>query len=147
MDPHDSNRLFVAVLGHPYGPNAERGVFRSTDGGQTFEKVLYKDENTGANDVEIDPANPDVVYACLWEARQGPWENSQWGGMNGGIFKSTDGGAHWTKLGKGLPGDGNEVEQANLAIALSNPDALYAAVATQNRSWASIARTMRGQPG
>src|SRR5579884_1878112 len=59
VDPRDANRLFVAVLGHPYGPNEERGVYRSTDGGQTFEKVLYKDENTGANDVEIDPSNPD----------------------------------------------------------------------------------------
>ena len=66
------NRIFVAVLGHPYGPNAERGIFRSTDGGKTFEKVLYKDENTGGSDLEFDPANPDIVYAALWEARPGP---------------------------------------------------------------------------
>ncbi|MBV8570532.1 MAG: glycoside hydrolase [Acidobacteriaceae bacterium] len=132
VDPHDSNRLFAAVLGHPYGPNSERGVFRSTDGGQTFEKVLYKDENTGANDVEIDPANPKVVYACLWESRQGPWENAEWSGTGGGIFKSTDGGTTWNKLGKGLPADGDQVVEANLAIAPSNSNILYAAVAAKN---------------
>src|SRR5580698_10942041 len=101
IDPRNPNRLFVAVLGHPYGPNEERGIFRSTDGGQTFEKVLYKDENTGGNDVELDPSNPNIIYACLWEARQGPWENGAWGGTGGGIFKSTDGGDHWTQLTKG----------------------------------------------
>ena len=78
VDPRNPNRLFVAVLGHPYGPNEERGIFRSTDGGQTFQKVLYKDENTGGNDVDIDPVNPDIVYATMWETRQGPWENAAW---------------------------------------------------------------------
>src|SRR6266849_1396182 len=69
VDPRDPNRVFVATLGHPYGANDERGVFRSTDGGQTFTKVLYKDENTGGADVLIDPSNPDIAYAALWEAR------------------------------------------------------------------------------
>src|SRR6266851_3889112 len=80
VDPKDPNRVFVAAEGHPYGPNAERGVFRSTDGGQTFQKVLYKDENTGAADLAFDPTNPDIVYATMWEARQGPWENAAWSG-------------------------------------------------------------------
>src|SRR5262245_13442859 len=80
VDPRDANRILVAVAGHPYGPNAERGIFRSTDGGKTFEKVLFKDENVGGADVQIDGANPDVVYASLWEARQGPWENGAWNG-------------------------------------------------------------------
>src|ERR1035437_1263998 len=71
IDPHDPNRIFVAVAGHPYGPNPERGIYRSTDGGQTFEKVLYKDENIGAGDVKIDPSNPNIVFATLWEAREG----------------------------------------------------------------------------
>lgn len=127
VDPANPDRLFVAVLGHPYGPNAERGIYRSTDGGKSFEKVLYKDENTGANDVKVDPANPQIVYAGLWEARQGPWENAQWGGTTGGIFKSTDGGNTWHKLTQGLPTAG--VIEANLAIAPSQPDRLYAAVA------------------
>ena len=103
VDPRDPNRLFVAVLGHPYGPNEERGVFRSTDGGKTFQKVLYKDENTGAADLALDPANPDIVYAVLWEARQGPWENAAWTGPGSGLFKSTDGGSTWRPLTKGLP--------------------------------------------
>jgi len=127
VDPRNPERLFVAVLGHPYGPNEERGIYRSTDGGRTFQKVLYKDENTGGSDVAIDPANPDTVYAALWEARQGPWENSSWDGTNGGIFKSTDGGATWRQLTQGLP-DG--VTQANLAIAPSDPKRIYAYIAS-----------------
>src|SRR3954462_14073851 len=118
VDPHDPNRLFVAVLGHPYGPNQERGVFRSTDGGQTFQKVLYKDENTGGSDVQIDPASPQVIYAGLWEARQGPWENGAWSGTSGGLFKSIDGGNTWRPLTNGLP-DG--VVQADVTISPSKP--------------------------
>jgi len=125
VDPHNPNRLFVAALGHPYGPNAERGIFRSTDGGATFEKVLYKDEYTSANDVRIDPQHPDTVYAALWQQQQGFWENGAFGGTDGGIFKSTDGGTTWQKLGGGLP---NMIE-ANLTISASNPDVLYAMVA------------------
>ncbi len=71
VDPRDPNHLFAAVLGHPYGPNEERGLYVSTDGGQNWEKSLYVDENTGASDVTMDPNNPDVLYASLWEARQG----------------------------------------------------------------------------
>ncbi len=130
VDPRDPNKLFVAVLGHPYGPNEERGLFRSSDGGHTFEKILYKDENTGANDVEIDPASPDIIYASLWEARQGPWENSAWGGTNGGIFKSTDSGKTWRPLTNGLPTGAASVAQANIALAPSNSSRLYAAIAT-----------------
>ena len=127
VDPRDPNRLFVAVLGHPYGPNEERGIFRSTDGGQTFQKVLYKDENTGGSDVELDPASPDTVFAALWEARQGPWENGAWSGTGGGIFKSTDGGTTWRQLTKGLPAEG--IVQADIAIAPSDPRRVYASVA------------------
>ena len=125
VDPRNPDRLFVAVLGHPYGPNAERGIFRSTDGGKTFDKVLYKDEDTGAKDVDIDPSNPNIVYATLWEQRQGPWENAAWGGTNGGIFKSTDGGTTWTQLKNGLPAN---LTEAELAIAPSQPSRLYATV-------------------
>jgi photosystem II stability/assembly factor-like uncharacterized protein len=125
VDPKDANRLFVAALGHPYGPNKERGIFRSTDGGQTFQQVLFKDENTGGKDVDIDPANPNIVYATMWEQRQGPWENGAWNGTNGGLFKSTDGGATWTQMKQGLP-DG--IINAELAIAPSNPQRLYTTV-------------------
>src|SRR5438128_828791 len=122
VDPRNADRLFAAVLGHPYGPSEERGVYRSTDGGRTFQKVLSKDENTGASDLEFDPKNPDIVYACLWEQRQGPWENGAWAGMTGGIFKSIDGGTTWRQLTNGLPGgegdrDGGGIVQADVAIA------------------------------
>jgi photosystem II stability/assembly factor-like uncharacterized protein len=127
VDPRNPERLLVAVAGHPYGPNEERGVFLSIDGGKTFEKTLYKDENTGASDVQIDPSNPETIYAALWEAREGPWENGSWNGTNGGIFKSLDGGKTWKQLSKGLP---DEIVQANLAIAASAPQTLIAAVAT-----------------
>ena len=87
--------------------------------------MLYKDENTGGNDVDIDPVNPNVVYATLWEERQGPWENAVWAGTGGGIFKSTDGGTTWKPLTNGLP----PVVQANLAISPADHRRLYAAVA------------------
>ncbi len=124
------NRLFVAVAGHPYGPNPERGIYRSTDGGQSFEKVLYKDENIGAGDVKIDPSDPNIVYATLWEAREGPWENGELNGTGGGIFKSTDGGQTWHPLAGGLP-DG--IVQAYVAIARSDPKRLFASVATKDK--------------
>ena len=130
IDPRDPNRVFAAVLGHPYGPNEERGLFRSTDGGQTWQKVIYKDENTGASDVQIDPSNPDVVYASMWEAREGPWEdNNIVNGTGGGLFKSTDGGNTFHPLTNGLPKD---LAQINIAIAPSDPQRLYATVAVSS---------------
>ncbi|HEU5220089.1 MAG TPA: glycosyl hydrolase, partial [Gemmatimonadales bacterium] len=132
VDPRDPNRLFVAVLGHPYGPNAERGLFRSTDGGKTFEKILYKDENTGAVDVVLDPRNPDVVYAVLWEARQAPWENGSFSGPASGLFKSIDGGTTWKPLTAGLPtyaADG--LGRIGITVAASDPNRMYATVATR----------------
>jgi photosystem II stability/assembly factor-like uncharacterized protein len=129
VDPRNPDRLFVAVAGHPYGPNEERGIFRSNDGGKTFEKVLYKDENIGGADVQIDLTKPDVVYASLWEARQGPWENAAWNGPGGGVFKSTDAGRTWHQLSKGLP---EGIIQANLTISLSLPGHLFASIASPN---------------
>ena len=136
VDPKDPNRLFVAVLGHPYGPNAERGIFRSTDGGRSFQKVLYKDEYTSGDDVRIDAGNPNVVYAALWQQQQSYLEGGSFGGSTGGIFKSTDGGTTWTQLTEGLP----TVLQANLALSMSNPRVLYATVAGQSGAG-------RGGPG
>jgi photosystem II stability/assembly factor-like uncharacterized protein len=125
VDPHDPNRLFVAVLGHPYGPNEERGLFRSTDGGKTFAKVLYRDENTGAVDVVLDPSHPRIVYAALWEARQGPWENGAFKGPGSGLFKSTDGGTTWKPLKNGLP---DELSRVGLEVSRAQPNRLYAIV-------------------
>jgi photosystem II stability/assembly factor-like uncharacterized protein len=173
VDPKDPNKVFAAVAGHPYGPNKERGVYRSTDGGQSWVKVLptggvsalgnnsgndgqnsasaspqnmtgsaaatnsgtaqnptatasNDEENIGASDVLIDFTNPSIVYATLWEAREGPWENGAWNGSGGGIFKSTDGGQTFQQLTAGLPKD---IIQAHIAIAESNPNRLIATVA------------------
>ena len=128
IDPRDPNRLYAAVLGHPYGPNEERGIFRSVDGGATWKKVLYKDANTGGDDVVLDPADPNTVYATMWESRLGPWEDANsYEGTHGGIFKSTDGGDTWSPLTKGLP---DNLVQAHIAVSPSDPKRLYASVAT-----------------
>jgi photosystem II stability/assembly factor-like uncharacterized protein len=127
VDPRDPNRVFAAVLGHPYGPSEERGLYRSTDGGQNWQRIISKDENTGASDVEIDPSNPDVIYAAMWEAREGPWEDRNlFNGAGGGLFKSTDGGERWKKLSGGLPDD---LSQINVGIAPSDSHRLYATIA------------------
>ena len=129
VDPTNPDRLFVGVLGHPYGPNAERGIFRSTDGGRTFQKVLYKDEYTSGNDLAFDPSNPNTVYATLWQQQESFRESSAFGGTNGGIYKSTDGGTTWTELTDGLPA----VIEANLAVSPSNSRVVYAMVAGMSR--------------
>jgi photosystem II stability/assembly factor-like uncharacterized protein len=141
VNPRDANTVLAAVAGHPYGPNKERGVYRSTDGGETFQKVLPagqsgsggagEEENVGASDVLIDPANPEIVYATLWEAREGPWENGAWNGSGGGIFKSSDGGKTFQQLAGGLPRD---IIQAHIALAESNPKRLMASVASKPNS-------------
>jgi photosystem II stability/assembly factor-like uncharacterized protein len=128
VHPRDPDRVFAAALGHPYGPNAERGLFRSTDGGATWTKVLYKDENTGASAVTLDRSNPDVVYAVLWAARQGPWENGEWEGPESGLFKSVDGGTTWRKLTKGLPTYAEGLGRIGVCVSPVDPKRLYATV-------------------
>ncbi|HEV2277875.1 MAG TPA: glycoside hydrolase [Acidobacteriaceae bacterium] len=129
IDPSNPNRLFAAVLGHPYGPNPERGIFRSDDGGKSWKKVLYKDDRTGGSDVVLDPKNPRVVYASLWEDTLGPWEDgNQYSGTHGGLFKSTDGGNTWKQLTNGLPA---EVTQINVTVSASRPSRLYAVLSTK----------------
>ena len=128
VDPNDPDRVFAAVLGHPYGPNTERGVYRSMDGGKKWERVLYKDENTGAVQVTIDPKNPNIVYADLWASRLGPWENGWWQGPESGLYKSTDGGTTWGKLTKGLPTYEQGLGRIGFCIAPSDPNRMYATV-------------------
>ncbi len=128
VDPNNPDRLFVAVVGHPYGPNAERGVFRSLDGGKTFDKVLYTDENTGAESLAFDPTNPQIIFADLWAARQAPWENGAFKGPGNGLFKSEDGGATWHSLNKGLPTFTQGLGRIGFAIAPSDPKRMYAQV-------------------
>ena len=128
VDPRDPQRLFVAALGHPYGPNAERGVFRSTDGGASWGKLLGPDENTGAIDLAFEPGRPEVIYAALWQTRRTPWSiYPPSNGPGSGVYKSTDGGAHWQPLsGRGaLPAAHGRV---GLAVAPTLPSRVYALV-------------------
>ena len=127
VDPHDPNRVFVAVLGHPYGPNQERGVFRSLDGGRTWQKVLYKDENIGAVDLAFDPENAQVVYASLWASRRPPWTTGDsYGAPGSGLYKSSDGGTTWRRLSKGLPTE--HLGRIGIALAPSDRARMYALV-------------------
>ena len=129
VDPRDPQRLLVAVLGSPYGPGPERGLFRSTDGGQSFEKVLYRDEDTGAVDVVLDPSDARTVYAVLWESRQAPWENGIFNGPGSGMYKSTDGGSTWRPLTKGLPTFAEDsLGRIGITVAPSDPRRLFATV-------------------
>lgn len=128
IDPNDENRVFVAALGHPYGPNTERGVYRTENGGKSWKRVLYKDENTGAIQVTIDPVQTNIVYADMYAGRLGPWENSMWQGPESGLYKSTDGGTNWTKLTKGLPTFADGLGRIGFCIAPSNIKRMYACV-------------------
>ena len=130
VDPRDPNRILAAVLGHPYGANEERGLFLSTDGGANWAKVLNKNENTGGDDVQFDPSNPDVAYASMWSMRQGPWEDgNEYQTTDGGLFESTDGGKTWRALTNGLP---KNLVQIHFAIAQSQTSRLYAVAGTQD---------------
>jgi len=127
VDPRNANIVFVAAIGHLYAPNADRGVFKSVDGGKSWRKVLFKNNDVGAVDVVIDPTNSRVVYACLWNTRRPPWYTyAPTNGPGGGIFKSTDGGATWRQLTNGLPKEG--IGRSGIVVAPSKPGRLYAVV-------------------
>ena len=127
IDPRNPNVVFVAAIGHLYAPSAERGVFRSVDGGKSWKKVLYKDENIGAVEVVIDPANSNVIYAGLWNTRRPPWYTYRpSNGPGGGIFKSTDGGNTWKQLTSGLPKSG--IGKTGIAVCPTNSRRVYAVV-------------------
>ncbi|MBC5802637.1 MAG: glycoside hydrolase, partial [Candidatus Eremiobacteraeota bacterium] len=127
VDPRDPRRLYVAVVGHPYGPNAERGLYRSTDGGASFAKVLGHGEDVGAVSVVIDPNHPDTIYAGLWASRNGPWNLLQVYERydESGLFKSTDGGNTWTRLKNGLP---NLVGRIGISVSPADSKRVYALV-------------------
>ncbi|MGE5762106.1 MAG: VPS10 domain-containing protein, partial [Gemmatimonadota bacterium] len=120
VHPTNPDIVFVAAIGHYYGPSTERGVFRSKDGGGTWQKVLFKNENVGAIEVVIDPANPQVLYAGLWNTRRPPWfVYPPTNGPGGGIYKSTDGGDTWQQLTQGLPSEG--IGRTGIAVAPTRP--------------------------
>lgn len=128
VHPSNPDIVFVAGLGHPYGPNEERGVFRTSDGGRTWQKVLYINQNTGAIQVEFDPTNPQIIFADMWEHRDGPWENGSFSGTNSSLYKSTDGGDTWRRLTQGLPTSAQGLGRIGVGLAPSNPKRMYATV-------------------
>lgn len=133
VHPTNPDIVVVAGLGHPFAANEMRGVFRSTNGGKTWEKVLFINHNTGAIQVEFDPTNPQIIYADMWEHQEGPWENAAFSGPNSGLYKSTDGGTTWKQLKNGLPGAEQGLGRIGFCIAQSNPKRLFATVdAKQN---------------
>ncbi|HLY04453.1 MAG TPA: hypothetical protein VKR31_01785 [Rhizomicrobium sp.] len=127
VDPRNPDVVLVAALGHPYGANWERGVFRSTDGGHHWTKTLYKDADTGAIDLAFRPGNPDVIYAALWQTRRPPWNvYAPSNGPGGGLYKSTDNGNSWTKIETAvLPSSPGRI---GLAAAQSRPGRLFALI-------------------
>ncbi|MCA6415703.1 MAG: glycoside hydrolase, partial [Cytophagales bacterium] len=128
VHPTNPEIVFAAVLGHPYGANEMRGVFRTKDGGASWERVLYINHNTGAIQVEFDPTNPEILFADLWEHREGPWENASFSGTNSGLHKSTDGGTTWRKLTVGLPTAAQGLGRIGFGISNSNPKRMFATV-------------------
>jgi photosystem II stability/assembly factor-like uncharacterized protein len=127
IDPRDANKVYVAALGHPYGPNQERGVFRSTDGGKHWKKILFHDENTGAIDLAFEPGNPKTIFAALWQTRRPPWSiYPPSNGPGSGLYRSLDGGDHWQGVSQGLPTEG--LGRMGIAFAPSNPKRIYLVV-------------------
>jgi photosystem II stability/assembly factor-like uncharacterized protein len=126
VDPHNADVVLVAALGHAFGPNAERGVFRSTDGGKTWTKSLFKDDKTGAIDISMDPNNPRIVFAALYQFVRMPW-GFESGGPGSGLYRSTDGGATWTQLrGRGLPA--GLIGRIGLSVSAADGNRVYAII-------------------
>src|SRR5437773_11954193 len=126
VHPKDPDIVLVAALGHAFGPNQERGIVRTTDGGKTWTKVLGKDQDTGGIDVVFDPHNPNIVFAALWQARRQPWFFSS-GGPGSGLFRSEDGGATWKRLeGNGLPE--GILGRIGVSVSGADPNRVYAII-------------------
>ncbi|MGH7455741.1 MAG: WD40/YVTN/BNR-like repeat-containing protein, partial [bacterium] len=124
INPLNPGMVYVGALGHAYGPNEERGVFMSSDGGKNWQKTLYIDNKHGVADLDIDLANPNILYAAMWHFERKPWTHTS-GSENGGVFKSVDGGRTWTKLSNGLP---KLLGRIGVKVAPSNPNIVYVMV-------------------
>lgn len=126
VDPGNANTVFVAALGHPYGPNTQRGVFRSRDGGSSWQRVLGEGDAVGAIDLAFEPGNSQVIYASLWQTRRTPWNiYPPANGPGSGLYKSSDGGEHWSRLGNGFPAHTGRI---GIDVARSDPKRVYAIV-------------------
>src|SRR4051794_28250611 len=125
IHPSDPNTVYVASTGNPFGANKDRGVFRTTDGGKTWQNILHISDDLGAADIELQPGHPEVIFACLWHGLRKPWTIIS-GSNDGGIYKSTDAGDHWTKLSAGLPRE--LFGRSNIAISAAQPNRIYALI-------------------
>ena len=125
VDPRDANLIYVAAVGRPYGANPERGLFRSRDGGKTWEKILFVDDKTGAVDLAVDPRDTRIMYAATWQVLRRPWDIYEFG-PGSGIYKTTDGGDHWQKLTNGLPK--SEMGKIGLAVSPVDPQRIWATI-------------------
>jgi MYXO-CTERM domain-containing protein len=127
VHPSNPDIVYVGAQGHVFGPNSERGVFKTTDGGKTWRRILYRNDSTGITDLVLDPNNPEIIYAAFWQAWRTPWQLVS-GGAGSGIFKSTDGGEHWTELTRnpGLPQ--GVIGNIGLAVSPSNSSHIWAII-------------------
>jgi photosystem II stability/assembly factor-like uncharacterized protein len=125
VHPSNASLAYAAVLGRPFGRNAERGIYRTRDGGTSWQKVLFLNDSTGASDIAMNPRNPRILYAAMWRAERKPWTMIS-GSPEGGIWRSADGGDTWTKLGGGLPT--GAVGKIGLSVSPANPDRVWAII-------------------
>jgi photosystem II stability/assembly factor-like uncharacterized protein len=130
IHPENPDVVYVAAIGNPFAPNPERGVYRTKDGGTTWEKVLFISDETGAVDLEFAPDNPNTIYACMWRAERKPWTIIS-GAMEGGVYKSSDGGDTWTQLTNGLPQGLRG--KSDLAVSAADPDRVYVLIEAQGK--------------
>ncbi len=142
VHPKDANVLYVAAMGHLWDSNEERGVFKSVDGGQSWEKVLYLDADAGAASLKMDPNNPETLYAAMWSHRRLPWTFDSGYQGNSGLYKTTDGGKNWVKLSNGLPDE--KLGRIGIAIAASNSQVVYASVETGTEATKGMYRSADG---
>ncbi|WP_332367929.1 VPS10 domain-containing protein [Spirosoma telluris] len=130
VHPQNPDVAFVAAQGALHGASAERGIYKTTDGGKSWKKVLFIDENTGCNDLSMDMTNPRILYASMWDYRRLPWQ-VQSGGKGSGLYKSTDAGETWTKLEKGLP---KELGKMGISVSKANPSRVYAVIESDTKA-------------
>ena len=142
IDPRDTNVVYVAAQGPLWKSGGERGLYKTTDGGATWERILHISDDTGINEVLMDPRNPDVLYASSYQRRRHVWTLIN-GGPESGIHKSTDAGATWTKLESGLPKE--EMGKIGMAISPANPDVIYAIIEAQREDGGVYKSTDRGE--